>query len=542
MPKTNSESDFGGSLTSDAEDNFDVDPPSSPLTGTTNARQQPAHIITESSNRNRHPKNKISISSSKHTASRANPLSPSTSHIDRQSHNGYQTRPSLRGIDLFRAAAHKVIRMHRTSSFWGTLNGGKAGAEPGVDPRHSSAHITYGHIRRPCSINVIEYNSVRSQFQSFKNQSFIDFLATQGTQKEPWAKVRWIHVAGLSWDVISKLALAYELHPLSLEDVLQDDRKLNRSKADYFKKHLFLRVLCHSVDDYEDSSSNIMDIPRTTSPLPLSKPSSVHNKPLLAENHPGLNRILHRGSFKRNTSFDEELEQGHEPPPYDEVESRTNSAEEAMFAVQKLKAGLRVNVVRRNLYMFLFRDGTLITLHETNTATFATPIMNRLRSTSTVLRTNSDASILLESILDLVVDQAMAVVEEYHKMLVKLESEVLLKPKVASVRHLHIISGDLALHKRTLEPLRSLIYGLRRYDYDRCVALETSSTNDSPETDTTSPKVIGFMSHKSKIYLADVNDHMEYILSSLDMFGGIAENLINYTFNMASYEMNEVME
>jgi len=49
------------------------------------------------------------------------------------------------------------------------------------------------------------------------------------------------------------------------------------------------------------------------------------------------------------------------------------------------------------------------------------------------------------------------------------------------------------------------------------------------------------MSHKSKIYLADVFDHMEYILTSLDMFAGIAENLINYTFNVASYEMNEVM-
>lgn len=84
--------------------------------------------------------------------------------------------------------------------------------------------------------------------------------------------------------------------------------------------------------------------------------------------------------------------------------------------------------------MFLFRDGTLITVHQTNTPTFATPIMDRLRSTSTVLRSNSDASILLESILDLVVDQAMEVVEEYHKMLLKLESDILLKPKVGSVR------------------------------------------------------------------------------------------------------------
>lgn len=92
-------------------------------------------------------------------------------------------------------------------------------------------------------------------------------------------------------------------------------------------------------------------------------------------------------------------------------------------------------------------------------------------------------------------------------------------------------------------------------------------TNDSLSAsaivDMTDPKnkgvpVQGWMSHKSKIYLvcllplshtciwltvsqADVHDHMDYILTSLDMFTGIADNLVDYTFNMASYEMNEVM-
>jgi hypothetical protein len=58
---------------------------------------------------------------------------------------------------------------------------------------------------------------------------------------------------------------------------------------------------------------------------------------------------------------------------------------------------------------------------------------------------------------------------------------------------------------------------------------------------------------------ADVHDHIEYGMTSLDMYSAMAENLINYTFNvcprslfdcssaegpwfqMASYEMNEVM-
>lgn len=109
------------------------------------------------------------------------------------------------------------------------------------------------------------------------------------------------------------------------------------------------------------------------------------------------------------------------------------------------------------------------------------------------------------------------------------------------------MSGDLILHKRTLEPIKTVVYGLRRYDVDRVAAL---SEKLEPGV-----KVEGFMSHKAKIYLvrcvywiipsagvlicvtffrnkADVHDHMEYILTSLDMFAGISENLINFTFNV----------
>ena len=93
------------------------------------------------------------------------------------------------------------------------------------------------------------------------------------------------------------------------------------------------------------------------------------------------------------------------------------------------------------------------------------------------------------------------------------------------VSAVHILQGDLILHKRTLEPIKTVIYGLRRYDVDRVAALS--------ETLDPSVKVQGYMSHKSKIYLADVYDHMEYILGSLDMIAGVSENLINYTFNVS---------
>ena len=57
----------------------------------------------------------------------------------------------------------------------------------------------------------------------------------------------------------------------------------------------------------------------------------------------------------------------------------------------------------------------------------------------------------------------------------------------------HILQGDLILHKRTLEPIKTVIYGLRRYDLDRVLALKEHVNPNE--------KVEGYMSHKAKIYL-----------------------------------------
>jgi hypothetical protein len=58
----------------------------------------------------------------------------------------------------------------------------------------------------------------------------------------------------------------------------------------------------------------------------------------------------------------------------------------------------------------------------------------------------------------------------------------------------HILSGDLILHKRTLGPVKALVYVLRHYDADRSAAcLDSSASGDQ--------KVAGYMSPKTKIYL-----------------------------------------
>jgi hypothetical protein len=68
--------------------------------------------------------------------------------------------------------------------------------------------------------------------------------------------------------------LPVDLHPLALEDVLHQQRSHARSKADYYHKHLFLRVLCHALADENEFTverdAPVTDLPRSSSPGPMS--------------------------------------------------------------------------------------------------------------------------------------------------------------------------------------------------------------------------------------------------------------------------------
>ncbi|KAG5653907.1 hypothetical protein H0H81_009499 [Sphagnurus paluster] len=181
----------------------------------------------------------------------------------------------LTPLQRFRAAVRKIIVMQRGTSHLAGIN--RVGAEPGVYPRRASANILYGHIHQECVIEVVDYSSVRSSVGRMTNAEFIDLMGNpEASAKEPWVKVRWINIGGVSWDVIKAVSIKYDLHPLSLESVF-NERSQNRSKADYYSRHLFLRVLCHELNDDEDDSdtehvargSTLTGLPRSYSPASM---------------------------------------------------------------------------------------------------------------------------------------------------------------------------------------------------------------------------------------------------------------------------------
>lgn len=66
-----------------------------------------------------------------------------------------------------------------------------------------------------------------------------------------------------------------DLHPLSIEDLLH--RSHARSKADYYPKHMFIRILCHTLGSSTRASQSFGRA--TSSPAAWSSPAAITTLP-----------------------------------------------------------------------------------------------------------------------------------------------------------------------------------------------------------------------------------------------------------------------
>ncbi|KAG6865230.1 hypothetical protein C0991_004288 [Blastosporella zonata] len=127
---------------------------------------------------------------------------------------------------------------------------------------------------------------------------------------------------------------------------------------------------------------------------------------------------------------------------------------------------------------------------------FTAPIRERLLQDDSVLRVSVDASLLVQSLLDLAVDRVLEIMDKYQDKIHQVEHDVLLKPGLDTLRSLHILSGDLIMHKRTLDPIKAMIHGLRHHDQDRCAVLAINRAQAA-----SGASVKGYLSDETKLYL-----------------------------------------
>ena len=84
------------------------------------------------------------------------------------------------------------------------------------------------------------------------------------------------------------------------------------------------------------------------------------------------------------------------------------------------------------------------------------PIRQRIRTTGSLLRRN-DASFLVYSLIDAVVDQCFPILELYGDRLEELEDRVLQNPSPDTIQEIHQIKRELLLLRRALWPMREVL-------------------------------------------------------------------------------------
>ncbi|KAG0258182.1 hypothetical protein BG011_003447 [Mortierella polycephala] len=363
------------------------------------------------------------------------------------------------GLSRFRKAAQHAVAAQRLSAY---VTRGQ-----GVDP--SDMDSVFGCIETTVDVTVMDMNESRhTKRQGLDNDKFLQWL----TQPRPkWSKVRWININGMSWDVIKAISIKYELHHLAVEDLLHVPQ---RTKVDMYSNQTYIAcTLLTLMETLEDGT--VRQVDPTSSPLGI--------EPELLNQRLPLDKLDHYNQ---------------------------------QYPVKGTEGGLTVQM--EQVTMFLLQEGTLITIFQVSGASVVNQIAERMTHTYSIARRNNDATFLLQSVVDGIVDQMIPITDAYRQRINDLELHVLALPRMKFTKDLHMMTAQLAMLKRTLAPTQTLVHALMGKD------------ERSPLTNI------------SRTYMGDVMDHCNTMVEDIESMLGLCEKLINMIFNIIAYDTNESMK
>jgi magnesium transporter len=144
------------------------------------------------------------------------------------------------------------------------------------------------------------------------------------------------------------------------------------------------------------------------------------------------------------------------------------------------------------------------------------PIRTRLSTKGSRLRTN-DASFLVYSLLDAIVDHCFPILEHYGDRLEDLEDLILASPSSHLIAQVHTLKRELLLLRRAFWPLRDVVNTLHREPHE-C------------------------MSDTTRTYLRDVYDHTMQIIDIIETYREMATALAETYMTSVSTRLNEIMK
>ncbi|RVD88523.1 uncharacterized protein DFL_002705 [Arthrobotrys flagrans] len=379
------------------------------------------------------------------------------------------------------------------------------GAEPGISATQEIDLELYAR----CEITCVDYGMEDMITTELINETLPEFLARP---RPKWATVRWINVNGLSWDVIKCLGRYKALHRLAIEDIMNTH---SRSKTDWYSDHVLiimtLQKLVHLDNTQEEHKKKQRNWFHTLFDVPDGVDSDDDSFPEVQGHSEGT-----------DTKTIQTLQRYHGGPNYERIlfMERNSSLAQKDYAVAIEQCSI-----------FLCDDNTVISFFEKSADDIEPPIMARLSSTNTLLRSSCDGSMVVQAIIDAIVDLCFPVIHAYQDTIGELELSVLTDTSLHDTQRLYILTSELALLKTTIQPLTGIINALR--DHKRLPAKKGSNT--------ISQLAFVGISPIAHTYLGDVQDHTIVLLETVETMKRSADNLTDYIFNTVGNLQNENM-
>jgi magnesium transporter len=158
---------------------------------------------------------------------------------------------------------------------------------------------------------------------------------------------------------------------------------------------------------------------------------------------------------------------------------------------------------------------TVLTFEEYDTEVWD-PIRLRLKSRGSRLR-SSDASFLVYSLLDAIIDRCFPILEHYSDQAEELETLLLESPEHNAINDIHRLKRHLMLMHRVIWPMREVVSSLQRESHE-CV------------------------SETTRVYLRDLYDHIMQIIDIIEIYREVTSDLAETYMLSVSNRMNEVMK
>ncbi|MBI3299667.1 MAG: magnesium/cobalt transporter CorA [Elusimicrobia bacterium] len=186
-----------------------------------------------------------------------------------------------------------------------------------------------------------------------------------------------------------------------------------------------------------------------------------------------------------------------------------------IFIVARMLRRLESGLHDEQVSIFLGHS-TVLTFQETADGDVWDPIRLRLKSPGSRVRQN-DASFLVYSLLDAIVDHVFPILEQYGDRLEDLELKILEDPDPRDFANIHKLKREMLLVRRAVWPMRELVNSLQRESHE-C------------------------LSESTRLYLRDVYDHAVQTIDILETYREVVIGLSETYMTVLSNKLNEIMK